>query len=337
MIFHNHVIENKLNPHKLANRIKELDYLKAVLIVLMIVFHLVYISEKYPYAKNVVYTFHMPAFLIISGYLVNTLKKTSIFFRDMLWIFIPYLFMEISYIGMSSILPVRDAVENITPSLIAYKVFIAPMGPYWYLHTLIICSIINFVTCHFDFKNNSSQLIILGLSFFFLSYVCKIISFENAIYFLIGTAISRNKISFTTIFQPSGIAIIPLVILCSFPDNLNRGTLSGVVITYLCISLFLYIHKYLKNGMRQRLNTIGKNTFVILLFSPIFTIVSKKFIPFFFFDPSGIFFMIVAVIFVITGCLLIAFFIDRLRLTKICFGKSRILILDDPIRYSKDN
>lgn len=59
----------------MEKRIEELDYLKCVFIILMIIFHLVYIGDKYPYVKSVVYTFHMPGFLIISGYLLNTKKR----------------------------------------------------------------------------------------------------------------------------------------------------------------------------------------------------------------------------------------------------------------------
>ena len=55
----------------MQNRVREIDYLKCVFIVLMVVFHLVYVGDKFPYAKQVVYTFHMPAFLLISGYLAN--------------------------------------------------------------------------------------------------------------------------------------------------------------------------------------------------------------------------------------------------------------------------
>ena len=63
----------------MKKRIEELDFLKCVFIILMIVFHLVYIGDKYPYAKQLVYTFHMPAFLLISGYLVSISKKPLVF------------------------------------------------------------------------------------------------------------------------------------------------------------------------------------------------------------------------------------------------------------------
>ena len=67
------------------HRIEELDYLKCLLIVLMISFHLVYIGESYPYAKQVVYTFHMPVFLILSGYLMNVEKSSEQYLRTLLF------------------------------------------------------------------------------------------------------------------------------------------------------------------------------------------------------------------------------------------------------------
>lgn len=85
----------------MESRVKEIDYLKCIFITLMIIFHLVYIGDKYPYAKQIVYTFHMSAFLIISGYLANNRKDARSFLRKFLWIFIPYACMEAAYTVMS--------------------------------------------------------------------------------------------------------------------------------------------------------------------------------------------------------------------------------------------
>ena len=125
----------------MKNRIAELDYLKSIFILLMIVFHLVYIGDKYPYAKALVYTFHMPAFLIISGYVMNIAKGIRPFLRTMWWIFIPYAVMETGYVIMSAILPVRESVEHLSVSLWLDKLFLHPLGPYWYLHTLMLCGL----------------------------------------------------------------------------------------------------------------------------------------------------------------------------------------------------
>ena len=50
----------------MRRRIDGIDFIKAIMILLMIAFHLVFIGDTYPYAKQIVYTFHMPAFLVIS-------------------------------------------------------------------------------------------------------------------------------------------------------------------------------------------------------------------------------------------------------------------------------
>ena len=38
----------------MESRVKEIDYLKCIFITLMIIFHLVYIGDKYPYAKHII-------------------------------------------------------------------------------------------------------------------------------------------------------------------------------------------------------------------------------------------------------------------------------------------
>ena len=63
----------------MESRVKEIDYLKCIFITLMIIFHLVYIGDKYPYAKQIVYTFHISAFLIISGYRPNNGRMPEAF------------------------------------------------------------------------------------------------------------------------------------------------------------------------------------------------------------------------------------------------------------------
>ena len=87
------------------NRVKELDFLKCIFIILMIIFHLVYIGDSYPYAKQVVYTFHMSAFLVISGYLNNVNKEIKAFGQSLLWIFILMFVWKPDTSSSSAILP----------------------------------------------------------------------------------------------------------------------------------------------------------------------------------------------------------------------------------------
>lgn len=309
----------------MEHRIKELDYLKSILILLMVAFHLVYIGDKYPYIKQIVYTFHMPAFLIISGYLTNVQKDIKSFMRKLLWIFIPYLCLETGYVLMSHILPVRENVPEISSSILLHKIFIKPLGPYWYLHTLIICSLLYYLTFRYTRMKTISQVILLGLGLFAVSYWGGIIVLANAIYFLAGVIIKQNKLPFIRIFQPSLLALVPMILLCCFPDNLNRGILAGITITYLAIIISLYAHSYLSKGIRQCSYFIGRNTLVIFLFSPLFTILCKMFLPFLFFEPTGILFMIISVAITVSGCIVIAWSMDKLHFSRFFFGQDAIL------------
>lgn len=316
----------------MEHRIKELDYLKSILILLMVAFHLVYIGDKYPYIKQIVYTFHIPAFLIISGYLTNVQKDIRSFMRKLLWIFIPYLCLETGYVLMSHILPVRENVPEISSSILLHKIFIKPLGPYWYLHTLIICSLLYYLTFRYTRMKTISQVILLGLGLFAVSYWGGIIVLANAIYFLAGVIIKQSKLPFIRIFQPSLLALVPMILLCCFPDNLNRGILAGITITYLAIIISLYAHSYLSKGIRQCSYFIGRNTLVIFLFSPLFTILCKMFLSFLFFEPTGILFMIISVAITVSGCIIIAWSLDKLRFSRFFFGQDAILNQQEEIQ-----
>ena len=309
----------------MRNRIHELDYLKCLFIILMIIFHLSHIGSKYPYAKSIVYTFHMPAFLLISGYLINVHKKPEIFLKAMAWIFIPYTIMEISYACMSMLFPVWDGIKEINASVLLGKVLLDPIGPYWYLHTFILCGTTYYFVHTYLSSTPFIRLLVTSSLLLLFSYIFHLLTFANAFYFLAGTAIHLGKRPFLSCFPASFLAIIPLVFLCSQPENLNRGTLGGILITGLVISLSLYIYKHLPHTVKQASLFIGKNTLPILLFSPVFTALSKLFLPFFSFDPTGICFLCTATVITLYGSIFIAFCLDKACLSPFFFGK-KILI-----------
>ena len=316
---------NLQNPPFMESRVKEIDYLKCIFITLMIIFHLVYIGDKYPYAKQIVYTFHMSAFLIISGYLANNRKDARSFLRKFLWIFIPYACMEAAYTVMSHFLPVRESVAEITPAVLLDKVFLHPMGPYWYLHTLILCSLIYYITFRCTRLSVVSRLIVAGVCLFAVSYWGGLMNFSNALYFLIGMTVSQSGLRFTQVFRATPLAIVPFAMLCCFPANLDRGTLAGITITWLSISLLLAAYGHLPAQARRLSFFIGRNTLVILLFAPIFTILSKAFLPVFAFDPTGMLFLVTATAFTLCGCMGMAWAMDRLHVSRFFFGKEAIL------------
>ena len=310
----------------MKKRVYEIDFLKCVCITLMVIFHLVFFADKYPYAKQIVYTFHMAAFLIVSGYLSNANKDPLAFFRTLLWLFIPYAIMESGYVLMSSILPVREPVADLTLLFLFEKILLSPIGPYWYLHTLILCSAVYYIVYLFTNRlNEISRLICLGLAYYALSLFCPSVSFYNAMYFGMGVLVSHSRLRFTDVFRPSLLALIPFILFCFIPELLNRALLSGVVITYLVISFLLYLYRILPDSVRRVSAFVGRNTLAVLLFSPLFTMLSKLYVPLFSFDPTGILFMLTSVFLALSGSFLIAFLMDKMRVSRFFCGRECFL------------
>ena len=306
-------------------RVQEIDYLKCVLILLMVAFHLVYIGDSYPYAKQVVYTFHMPGFLLISGYWASARRGWSGFVRKVGWIFVPYAVMELGYVALSHWLPVRERVEELSAGLMLDKLFLHPLGPYWYLHTLMLCLVSHYLVSRYVRGNALTKLIVLGLCLAGLGG-CGLLSFTTAMYFAMGCAMRWGQADFGRLFRPSWLAAVPLVWLCADSSNLDRGCLAGVCIVYLCFCLLLATYRLLPPRLQGAACFIGRNTLPVFLFSPIFTMVSKFFLPFFTaFDASGMAFMFVAVSLAVAGSLGIVWAMDRLGLSRWFFGRRECL------------
>ena len=67
---------------------------------------------------------------------------------------------------------------------------------------------------------------------------------------------------------------------------------------------------------------IGRNSLAILLFSPLFTVVTKFYAPFFAFDDSAILWTVFSLSLVVSLCLFCAMLFDRLSLSRIVAGKN---------------
>lgn len=313
------------SPTKQQTRILELDYLKCVFILLMIVFHLVYIGNRYPVAKAFVYTFHMPGFLIISGYLLNVHKPVPQFLRYIQWIFVPYLLMECGYVAMASILPIREHIQQLTFGLFLDKLFLHPLGPYWYLHTLMLCGIVTYVVAQFASRHRLLMLIGVLLCLWVLALL-GLVTWINAVYFCVGVALRLYHRPFVDTFHPAWWSLIGIVLVATcVPNALQRHTIGGMLIVYFVISFLLWLYPYLPKGITKISHFIGRNSLILLLFSPMFTVLSKLFQSYLLFEPSGMLFMLVALLFTVVGSFTVAYTLQKLHIAQYMFGKSRII------------
>lgn len=321
-----HNIPDNATCHDTRRRITGIDFIKAVMILLMIAFHLVFIGDTYPYAKQLVYTFHMPAFLIISGYMLNTGKSVRRYLATLLWIFIPYTIMEGGYTFMASLLPIREHVDNLTAGLFAEKILLHPLGPYWYLHTLMLCG----ATCFFVFRlprlSLLSRLIVLALCYIVLSRCLHVVSLPCAFYFMAGAVLHHCGIPFLSFFRPSPLSAVPFVLIACIPAWLDKSVPGGIAMVYLSISLCLLLSRHCRGIVLKTMLFIGRNTLVLLLFSPVFTVLAKVYQPMLLrIEPTGMLFLAVSLVFAVAGCLAMAAAMDKTGMSRYFFGKDKAL------------
>ncbi len=310
----------------MKERVPQLDYLKGIFILLMVTFHLSLTEQTYPVLCKAVYTFHMSAFLIISGYLANVEKRPAEFARTVLRLAVPYVLFESLYIlteyFIGGYLGAHNAIGQLTATDFVKRIATLPTGPYWYLHTLVIGMTIYWLIYRVFRLQGIGGLAVMGLILYGCSLVIEGLDWSNVIYFLIGVFIMRLGKSFLEVFTPSWLALLPLVLLFWFPANYERGSLAGIAITVLVISLLLAVYPHCFKAVRNVLCHVGRNSLAIVVFSPIFTVFTKQGAPLFDFDPTAASFTVASLVLVVAGCLGCAWLSDRLGLSRLIFLKN---------------
>ena len=372
-------------------RIPELDYLKGVLILLVIAFHLVWFEQLHPDIKQVVYCFHMPGFLFIAGYLMNVGKAPRDFLRTLLWLAVPYLFMESGYIVMASLLPINDHIDCLTSSVFFDRLLLHPLGPPWFLHALMLCEATYYIIiyiigkCSKEQENTSCpdislapcstphapicRVILTGIAYYILADGLGILSFSSALYFLAGAALRLSGTDFVTFFRPTKLSVVVFFLLACLSYKPTQASMNGALIAYFAISSLLawpllnlpkeqgarskgqekeeqgarskgqentnYQSNPLascplplaprKRGPLQALLFLGRNSLMLYVFSPIFTVLCKRLVPFLQFDTTGLLFLVISLTICVAGSLAIAWAMDRTGIARFFFGRKAIM------------
>ncbi len=314
--------------HSQGKRLDELDFMKCVFILLMVVFHLTFVSETFPFAKAMVYTFHMPGFLLISGYLMNVSKPARSFFSMILWLLVPYIVMESGYIVMASVLPINEHIDRLTLDAYLYHLLIKPLGPYWYLQTMVLCGVLHYITTRIWGTHHLVRLLSCAVACYGLSWL-GIISFHNAMYFFAGAAIRMYRMDIKEVFHPHVLSFVLLAFLLIDWENLDAGTAGGVAIVYFVMNVLMLLHAHLPQRFLCSLHWIGRNTMPIFLFSPIFTVLCK---PLRYIIPDilpqslqAMLFIVISLPLCLVGSILVARLMEVTATTRIMFGKQQVI------------
>ena len=325
----------------MKQRNTDIDWIRAILIILMILIHIVSFGNAYPQLKAGILSFMMPTFLIITGYLVN-IEKTGKQMRNYLkCLALPYVIMVTGFSVLSYFMPVRDGITELSLSQICEKIFVTSIGPYWFIQTMIICGALYYAS----FKgatwgklrqgettmSTTTSLFIFATLLLLLSKT-PALSPSAATYYFIGVVLRQCHIGFDRIFRPSPAALLLWLLLLGMEEWYDWGTLAIVFSCWCCISSLMWIHSLitrLQNNtcIRKTEDTllyIGRNTLPIYLFHPIFTMAAKFYHPLFSWDRSEIIFALVTIFIAIAGSIGIAKMMEKTHLAYL-FGKGKML------------
>lgn len=114
-------------------------------------------------------------------------------------------------------------------------------------------------------------------------------------------------------------SVVPVILITLACDEFLRDKLSGVGLTLFMLSFLMGMGRRVPVIIKKIFCTLGENSLSVVLFSPMFTVLTKFYIGFFHFDSSRILWGIASTVFVVGMCLICAWGLDRI-------GVSRILI-----------
>ena len=325
----------------MKQRNTDIDWIRAILIILMILIHIVSFGNAYPQLKAGILSFMMPTFLIITGYLVNIEKSPKEMGRYLMCLALPYVIMVTGFSVLSYFMPVRDGITELSLSQICEKIFVTSIGPYWFIQTMIICGILYYVS----FKGATWRTLRQGkttmsttTSLFIFATLLLLLSKTPALspsaatYYFIGVVLRQCHIGFDRIFRPSPAALLLWLLLLGMEEWYDWGTLAIVFSCWCCISSLMWIHSLIirlqdNTCIRKTEDTllyIGRNTLPIYLFHPIFTMAAKFYHPLFGWDRSEIIFALVTIFIAIAGSIGIAKMMEKTHLAYL-FGKGKML------------
>ena len=325
----------------MKQRNTDIDWIRAILIILMILIHIVSFGNAYPQLKAGILSFMMPTFLIITGYLVNIGKSPKEMGRYLMCLALPYVIMVTGFSVLSYFMPVRDGITELSLSQICEKIFVTSIGPYWFIQTMIICGILYYAsfkgTTWGKLRQGETTMSTTTSLFIFATLLLLLsktpaLSPSAATYYFIGVVLRQCHIGFDRIFRPSPAALLLWLLLLGMEEWYDWGTLAIVFSCWCCISSLMWIHSLItrlqnKACIRKTEDTllyIGRNTLPIYLFHPIFTMAAKFYHPLFGWDRSEIIFALVTIFIAIAGSIGIAKMMEKTHLAYL-FGKGKML------------
>ena len=284
-----------------------------------------------------IYTFHMPIFLIISGYFYKSSSRPQQIFTR---IALPYilfislylisLYVVVNHLGLST----RNAPPTSLNDFLK-TIIISPYGAYWFLHSLIIIqlvfSILSMVIGKFLINEDTSYIYTILFSYTLLIYMSELsfIKLRVINFFIVGlllNKISSQKLSCQKYFSVIAFVCISLVIHFT---ELSIYDKSSMIELLWCLSLMFTMWSFFQNINESIIFRficwLGKNSLLILVIHAGIIVgmkpLNKLFIQF---DSSGLLQVFVVSAITLVGSVLSGKLFDRINISKFIFGTKTI-------------
>ena len=302
-----------------------IDLLRAVLILMVILVHIVHFGTLYPRVREVIFVFFMPTFLLLTGYLTNVRKSPGQFALYELRILLPYSIMVTGFACMSLYLPVRDGLTELTPTALLRTLCVTSIGPYWFLHRMVTCALLYWLTFRLERHIGTLAAFFLLISMATaMSLFTPLLPARDAFYYILGVGIRLFHGDLLRLIRPSAWAWLPFLMLALWADHSQWGDIATLVYGLCFLCGMCAVGNVLPVRLYHGLGYLGRNTFPIYLFHPIFTMAGKFVLPAFSFDPTGLLHTLFILLTGTAGSLLIALLMDKTRLSWL-FARPRML------------
>lgn len=311
-----------------------LDAVKGLMIILMVYGHVTHTGSLKAIQDVVVvwiYTFHMPVFLLLSGYFFASRLRDKPILRPV-WrrLIIPYLIFEAVYLcGLWGARSIGLPTNNTPPAAdflnLLRTEFLHPIGAYWFIHALIVVQLSLALARRVATTSASPVFSVWTVAALVLGSAVSLGLLRDiaAVYFSVGLLIAVTGAS---VLGNLRIAL-PGLVMClavrrGAPVELALLQL-GWVLSITAILSVLFIRAPEK--VTGTFAWFGRNTLSIVVLHALFIVALKPAARLFnAIDPSGLLHSAISVIAALAGCLALARVFDLLGLSRPLFGSQAL-------------
>lgn len=306
----------------------EINSIRCTLILLVILIHCTPFKDAYPAMQNAILAFVVPLFLFITGYLFNV-DKTWRQFGQYLWTMtMMYAVFETAYTILSYFFPVRDGIDVLSLGAVVERLLLHPIGPYWYLHTMIICGGVYYlshrVCSRLGSANAMTWTLLMAVA---LSYYTPLLSLSSPLAFFAGVAVRRRYGEFGGIFKGSAASSIIAIMtvayaVCTNKEYATQLSYFSIVLGICVVEFTVWYTRRMDGTLSRAIGYIGANTLPIYLLHPIFTLLSKRLLHDMVENGNILCFCIITLSSAVAGSIAIGCLMDSAGLSRLLFRKN---------------